>query len=208
MNKNRASFNKETDEANDNYYQMMDHFHAILRLLGEDVEREGLADTPKRITRAWLEMTKGLEEDPGKHLLRQFETASNSMVIVKDIPFNSLCEHHFLPFTGKAHIAYVPGHGEGDKVYRIAGLSKFARVVEGFAARPQVQENLTHQIAQAIEDTLGPGGCMVVVEASHSCMSLRGVRSEGSTTITSAVTGIFDENADGIKDEALSLILR
>lgn len=193
----------------ENLNAMINAFREILHNLGEDVDREGLLETPKRVAKAWIEMTQGLDEDPGEHLKKQFTSKSNSMVVVKDIDLLSMCEHHFLPFTGKAHIAYIPGKAEGsENEYRIAGLSKFARVVEGYAARPQVQENLTHQIADAITEHLNPEGCLVVVEAAHSCMSLRGVRSKGSTTVTSAVRGIFDDNKDGVKDEALKFIFR
>ena len=204
MSNNRAVF----EDNNERFEEMKGHFKEILKLIGEDPEREGLLDTPKRISKAWLEMTRGLECEPGRHLARQFTTDSSSMVLVKDIHFDSMCEHHFLSFSGTAHIAYVPGHVEGEESYRIAGLSKFARVVEEFAARPQVQENLTYQIANCIEENLQPAGCMVVLEASHSCMGLRGVRSSGSKTVTSSVTGLFYDNVDGIKDEALQLILR
>lgn len=193
----------------ENLNAMINAFREILHNLGEDVEREGLLETPKRVAKAWIEMTQGLDEDPGEHLKKQFTSKSNSMVVVKDIDLLSMCEHHFLPFTGKAHIAYIPGKAEGSEdEYRVAGLSKFARVVEGYAARPQVQENLTYQIADAITEYLNPEGCLVVVEAAHSCMSLRGVRSKGSTTVTSSVRGIFDENVDGVKDEALKFIFR
>lgn len=180
-------------------------FQQVLEGLGEDADREGLLETPSRIAKAWIEMTRGLHLDPSRHLEKQFTTTSDSMVIVKDIPFNSLCEHHFLPFQGKAHIAYIPGPVDEDPYegnYRIAGLSKFARVVEEFAARPQVQENLTQQVADAIENVLNPQGVMVTMQAGHSCMSLRGVRTSGSETVTSAVRGLFATNDDGVKDEA------
>lgn len=187
------------------HYELSELFREVLGLLGEDPEREGLLETPSRIAKAWSEMTRGLHLDPSRHLKKQFTTTSDSMVIVKDIPFNSLCEHHFLPFQGHAHIAYIPGPVGEDPYegpYRIAGLSKFARVVEEFAARPQVQENLTQQVADAIDEVLAPQGVMVTMSAGHSCMSLRGVRTPGSVTVTSAVRGLFTNNDDGVKSEA------
>lgn len=195
------------EEGSDEFEGLKSLFRDVLTSLGEDPEREGLLETPKRIAKAWLEMTRGLELDPSRHLEKQFTTNSNSMVVVKDIPFTSLCEHHFLSFNGIAHVGYVPGETEElSEEYRIAGLSKFARVVEEFAARPQVQENLTAQVSDAIWKVLKPQGVIVVMEAQHSCMSLRGVRVTGSTTVTSSVHGIFDTNKDGIKDEFLQLI--
>lgn len=200
----RAYFKSE-DDCSLSFEEMKNHFRSILELVGEDPEREGLKDTPKRVAKAWLEMTRGLSLDPKRHLERQFTTDSNAMVIVRDIPFNSLCEHHFLSFSGVAHVAYIPGKTE-DGNYRIAGLSKFARVVEEYAARPQVQENLTQQVADAINDVLEPQGVIVVMKAQHSCMSLRGVRVHGSNTVTSAVHGLFATNEDSVKDEFYHLL--
>jgi GTP cyclohydrolase I len=171
----------------------------FLIAIGEDPEREGLLDTPSRVARACAEIFSGMHEDPSKHLLRQFHEADHEeMVIVRDIPFTSMCEHHLLPFTGKAHVAYIPRKG------RITGLSKLARCVEGFARRPQVQERMTSQVADAIMEALEPLGVIVVVEAEHMCMTARGIRKPGSLTVTSAVRGSFQED-EKTRAEALSL---
>lgn len=172
----------------------------LLAGIGEDPDREGLLETPDRVARACLEVFGGLHEDPGAHLLKQFREGENEeMIIVKDIPFSSMCEHHLLPFTGKAHVAYIPRKG------RITGLSKVARCVEGFAHRPQVQERLTSQIAEALVEALRPLGALVVIEAEHSCMTLRGVRKPGSVTVTSAVRGIFKDDLK-TREEGLRLL--
>ena len=172
----------------------------LLLAIGEDPDREGLVDTPDRVARACEEIFGGMAEDPSVHLLRQFDEPGNeNMVIVKDIPFSSMCEHHLLPFTGKAHICYLPKNG------RITGLSKLARCVVGYAHRPQVQERLTQQVADAIERRLDPRGVLVVLEASHTCMTMRGIKSSGSTTITSAVRGWFKTDLKA-REEALRLI--
>jgi len=172
----------------------------LLIAIGEDPEREGLLGTPDRVARACEEIFGGMQEDPSLHLLRQFhEEGNENMVIVKDIPFNSMCEHHLLPFTGKAHICYLPRDGH------ITGLSKLARCVNGYAHRPQLQERLTHQIADAIVNRLDPYGVLVVLEAEHSCMTMRGIKSVGSTTVTSAVRGWFKEDIKA-REEALDLI--
>ena len=171
----------------------------FLYAIGENPDREGLLDTPSRVARACVEIFAGLQEDPSTHLLKQFHEADHEeMVIVRDIPFTSMCEHHLLPFTGKAHVAYIPRRG------RITGLSKLARCVEGFARRPQVQERLTSQVADAIMQTLEPLGVIVVMEAEHMCMTARGVRKPGSYTVTSAVRGSFQED-EKTRAEALSL---
>ena len=171
----------------------------FLYAIGENPDREGLLDTPSRVARACTEIFAGLQEDPSAHLLKQFHEADHEeMVIVRDIPFTSMCEHHLLPFTGKAHVAYIPRRG------RITGLSKLARCVEGFARRPQVQERLTSQVADAIMQTLEPLGVIVVMEAEHMCMTARGVRKPGSYTVTSAVRGSFQED-EKTRAEALSL---
>ncbi|WP_165044838.1 GTP cyclohydrolase I FolE [Adlercreutzia sp. ZJ138] len=168
--------------------------------IGEDPNREGLLDTPSRVARACAEVFGGLQEDPAEHLLRQFQEGTNEeMIIVKDIPFSSMCEHHLLPFTGRAHVAYIPSKG------RITGLSKIARCVEGFARRPQVQERLTSQIADAMVDSLQPQGVLVVVEAEHTCMTLRGIKKPGSMTVTSAVRGLFKTNLK-TREEGLRLL--
>ena len=172
----------------------------FLAAIGEDPDREGLLGTPDRVARACEEIFGGMQEDPSAHLLRQFsEPGNENMVIVKDIPFSSMCEHHLLPFTGKAHICYLPRDG------RITGLSKLARCVVGYAHRPQVQERLTPQIADAIEARLEPLGVIVVLEATHTCMTMRGIRSAGSLTTTSAVRGWFKSDLKA-REEALRLI--
>jgi GTP cyclohydrolase I len=171
----------------------------FLYAIGEDPDREGLLETPARVARACAEVFAGMHEDPSSHLLKQFsEGVHEEMVIVKDIPFTSMCEHHLLPFTGHAHVAYIPRKG------RITGLSKLARCVEGYARRPQVQERMTSQIADAIMDTLNPHGTIVVIEAEHMCMTARGVKKPGSLTITSAVRGSFQED-EKTRAEALAL---
>ena len=172
----------------------------LLAAIGEDPNREGLLDTPDRVARACEEIFGGTQEDPSAHLLRQFsEPGNENMVIVKDIPFSSMCEHHLLPFTGKAHICYLPRDG------RITGLSKLARCVVGYAHRPQVQERLTQQIADAMERRLEPLGVLVVLEATHTCMTMRGIKSSGSMTVTSAVRGWFKTDLKA-REEALRLL--
>jgi GTP cyclohydrolase IA len=174
----------------------------ILEAIGEDPDRDGLLHTPERVARLYAEVASGLHEDPAEHLTVTFESCHDEMVMVRDIPLYSLCEHHLVPFSGKAHVAYIPG-----KDGRITGLSKIARLVEGYARRPQVQEQLTVQIADAMERTLEPRGVMVIIEAEHLCMSMRGVRKPGAITTTSAVRGQFKCDAAS-RSEALDLILR
>ena len=172
----------------------------LLSAIGEDPDRPGLRDTPDRVARACREVFGGCQEDPSRHLLRQFEEPGNEeMVIVRDIPFSSMCEHHLLPFTGRAHVCYLPRDG------RITGLSKIARCVEGYARRPQLQERLTQQVADAMEMRLRARGVLVVLEATHTCMTMRGVRSAGSLTVTSAVRGWFKDDLKA-REEALRLI--
>lgn len=161
----------------------------ILLAIGEDPERDGLLDTPARVARMYEEITSGLREDPGDHLKKVFEADHDEMVMVRDIPLYSLCEHHLVPFIGQAHVAYIP-NTQG----RITGLSKLARLVDGYARRPQVQERLTQQVAAAVNLSLEPRGVLVVIEAEHLCMSMRGVKMAGSSTVTSAVHGVFREN--------------
>ncbi len=177
-----------------------DAIRTILTAVGEDPDRDGLADTPARVARAYRELLAGYREDPADHLDRQFEVDHEEMVIVRDIPFSSLCEHHMLPFIGRAHVAYVPGPGG-----RVCGLSKLARVVDGYAKRLQVQERLVGQVADAITSRLEAAGVLVVIEAEHLCMSMRGVQKPGSMTTTSAVRGLFKEQAV-TRAEALGLI--
>ncbi len=173
--------------------------HMILEAIGEDPDREGLMGTPGRVARMYNEIFSGLREDPEMYLDRVFSEEHEEMVLVKDIPFYSMCEHHLLPFYGKAHVAYVPRKGN------ITGLSKLVRVVEGFAKRPQLQERLTSQIANTIMKKLNPHGVLVVIEAEHMCMTLRGVHKPGSKTLTSAVRGVF-QRSEATRAEAFSLI--
>ena len=172
----------------------------ILAAIGEDPDRDGLLRTPKRIADMYEEILSGLHDDPSRHLTVTFEADHDEMVMVRDIALASLCEHHFVPFTGRAHIAYIPGD-DG----RITGLSKLARLVDGFARRPQVQERLTSQVADALQEVLKPRGVFVVIEAEHLCMSMRGVKKPGSLTVTSAVRGLFKTNP-ATRAEAMSLI--
>ena len=172
----------------------------ILEAIGEDPDRDGLVRTPTRIAHMYEEIFAGIHEDPSHHLTVTFEANHDEMVMVRDIPLFGMCEHHLLPFAGRAHVAYIPG-SDG----RITGLSKIARLVDGFAKRPQVQERLTTQIADALVDTLDPIGVLVMIEAEHFCMSMRGVKKPGSLTITSAVRGMFKSNA-ATRAEAMSLI--
>jgi len=172
----------------------------ILEAIGEDPDRDGLQRTPERIAEMYDEIFAGLHTDPSKHLTVTFEADHDEMVMVRDIAVTSLCEHHLVPFAGRAHVAYIPGD-DG----RITGLSKIARLVDGFARRPQVQERLTTQIADALVDVLQPTGVFVVIEAEHMCMSMRGVKKPGSLTITSAVRGLFKSNP-ATRAEAMSLI--
>ncbi len=172
----------------------------ILEAIGEDPDRDGLLKTPERVARMYAEVCGGLHENPAEHLHVTFEADHDEMVMVRDIPLFSMCEHHLVVFHGKAHVAYIPGQ-DG----RITGLSKLARLVDGFAKRPQVQERLTSQIADALVGALAPRGALVVIEAEHLCMSMRGVRKPGSTTVTSAVRGIFKENP-ATRAEAMSMI--
>ena len=175
---------------------------ALLAAIGEDPDRDGLLDTPTRVARSYAELLSGYAEDPGEHLARQFEVDHDEMVIVRNIAFSSMCEHHLLPFIGAAHIAYIPGaHG------RVCGLSKLARVVDGYSRRLQVQERLTVEIADAIMQRLEASGVLVVMEAEHMCMSIRGAMKPGSSTTTSAVRGILKSNS-ATRAEALTLLGR
>ena len=162
----------------------------LLEALGEDPTRDGLLKTPHRVARMYEELFAGFRENPAGHLEVTFAADHDEMVMVRDIPFASLCEHHLIPFIGRAHVAYIPGD-DG----RITGLSKLARLVDGYARRLQVQERMTTEIADAIEQTLDPRGVLVVVEAEHLCMSMRGVKKSGTSTVTSAVRGLFRSDA-------------
>ncbi|GHD10787.1 GTP cyclohydrolase I FolE [Zhihengliuella salsuginis] len=172
----------------------------ILEAIGEDPEREGLQDTPARVAKAYSEFFSGLHETPDDILGTTFDIDHSELVLVKDIPFYSTCEHHLVPFHGTAHVGYIPGD-DG----HVTGLSKLARLVELYARRPQVQERLTTQIAEALCEHLDPRGVIVVVECEHMCMSMRGVQKPGARTVTSAVRGQLRETAT--RAEAMSLIL-
>lgn len=161
----------------------------IIEGIGEDASREGLVETPDRIARMYEEIFAGLNEDASVHLSKTFSTQNTDMIIEKDITFYSMCEHHFLPFYGKAHIAYIPNG-------RVAGLSKLARTVEVYARRPQLQERMTVQIADAIMENLDAKGAMVIIEAEHMCMTMRGIKKPGSRTVTISSKGIFTEDAE------------
>ena len=161
----------------------------ILLAIGEDPDREGLVRTPERVATAYAELFAGLREDPRHHLAVTFDEEHRELVVLRDIPFASVCEHHLLPFTGHAHIGYVPRG-------RVVGLSKLARLVEGYARRPQVQERMTSAIADAITEELGPDGCGVVIEATHTCMTIRGIQKPGATMVTSAVRGSFQRRPE------------
>ena len=174
----------------------------ILEGIGEDPDREGLVKTPERVAKMYEEVFQGLTQDPAVHFETTFDEHHQEMVLVRDIPFYSMCEHQLAPFFGKAHIAYIPS-----KDGRICGLSKLARLVDVYAKRPQVQERLTSQVADTLIEQLHPQGAIVVLEAEHLCMSMRGVKKPGSKTTTSAVRGIF-ARSQTTRSEALSLIFR
>jgi GTP cyclohydrolase I len=172
----------------------------ILLAIGEDPDREGLVETPERVAEAYAQLFSGLSEDPARHLETAFEEEARDLILVRDLPMASLCEHHLLPFTGKAHVGYVPNG-------RVAGFSELARVVGGYARRPQLQERLTAQVADAVQDKLGASGAVVVVEATHTCMTMRGAEAIGSVAVTSAARGVFEEDA-ARRAEVLALISR
>ena len=172
----------------------------ILDGIGEDAGREGLLETPRRVADMYEEIFAGLDRDPAEHFCVTFNEGHQEMVLVRDIPLYSVCEHHLLPFLGTAHVAYIPG-----KSGRICGLSKLARVVDVYARRPQVQERMTTQVADAVVEHLDPAGVMVVIEAEHLCMSMRGVQKPGAVTTTSAVRGIF-ERSSKTRAEAMALM--
>ena len=171
----------------------------ILEAIGEDPDREGLVETPARVARMYAEIFAGMEEDPHKHLKIFEEQKGDEMVIVRDIPLYSMCEHHLIPFMGKAHIAYIPQDG------KVIGLSKLARIVSTFAKRPQLQERLTAQIADFLYTELSPMGVAVVIEAQHLCMTMRGARAAGSETRTSALRGVMRSDARS-RAEVLALL--
>jgi GTP cyclohydrolase I len=172
----------------------------ILLAIGEDVGRDGLLNTPRRVASMYEELFSGLHDDPARHLEVTFAAEHDEMVMVRDIPFASLCEHHLVPFLGKAHVAYIPAE-DG----RITGLSKLARLVDGYARRLQVQERMTTEIADAIDKVLAPRGVLVVIEAEHLCMSMRGVKKPGTVTVTSSVRGLFRSDV-ATRAEAMQFI--
>jgi GTP cyclohydrolase IA len=172
----------------------------LLAAVGEDPTRDGLRRTPARVAAMYAEVLGGLQEDPSRHLDVSFDVQHDEMIMERDISIQSLCEHHLLPFIGKAHVAYIPG-ADG----RITGLSKLARLVDGFSRRPQVQERLTTQVADTLQRVLQPRGVLVVIEAEHLCMSMRGVRKPGAVTVTSAVRGLFRESV-ATRAEAMAFI--
>ncbi len=171
----------------------------ILEAIGEDPSREGLIDTPKRVAKMYEEVFQGLNEDPKEHFATVFGEDHEELVLVKDIPFFSMCEHHLVPFFGKAHVGYIPRGG------KVTGLSKLARAVEAVARRPQLQERITSTVADSLVETLDPHGVIVIVEAEHMCMTMRGVKKPGSSTVTSAVRGVF-ANDQAARAEVLALI--
>lgn len=172
---------------------------SMIDMAGDDVTRNGLQETPFRVLKAFMEYTKGYGEDPVAILGKSFDVAYDELILIKDIPFNSMCEHHFAPFFGKAHIAYIPQENV------ITGLSKFARLTDAFAHRFQVQERLTAQIADTIEEVLKPLGVAVIIEAEHYCMCGRGVKKQGASTTTSSVRGVFREKPEA-RAEVMTLI--
>lgn len=172
----------------------------ILEAIGEDPGREGLIDTPKRVANMYQEIFAGMDSNPQELLQVSFTEYHDELVLIKDIPLYSMCEHHLLPFYGRAHVAYIPRGG------KVVGISKLARVAEAYALRPQLQERLTSQIADCITNTLNPLGTAVVIEAEHMCMTMRGIRKPGALTVTSAVRGIFETRSE-TRAEVFSLIM-
>jgi GTP cyclohydrolase I len=179
--------------------QIEEGVRMILKAIGEDPNREGLQDTPKRVAKMYEEVFEGLNQDPGEYFETIFQEDHEELVLVKDIPFYSMCEHHLVPFYGKAHVAYIPRNG------KVTGLSKLARAVEAVSKRPQLQERITSTIADTIMNKLNPYGVMIILEAEHMCMTMRGVKKPGSKTVTSAVRGIFVKDSRA-RSEVLSLI--
>ncbi len=171
----------------------------ILTAVGEDPDRQGLKDTPYRVARMYAELFDGMDQDAGRHLKVHFDEEYDEMVVLRDIPFHSVCEHHLLPFMGKAHVAYLPAG-------KVVGISKLARTVDTFAHRPQVQERLTCQIADALMDQLGARGVGVILEATHTCMTIRGVKKPGAEMVTSVMRGLFKTNL-ATRTEAMKLLL-
>lgn len=181
-------------------YEFMNAVKDLIDVCGDDPKRQGLEETPYRVLKAFLEYTEGYHENPKDHLEKTFDVEHNDIIMVKDIDFNSTCEHHFAPIVGVAHVGYIPNG-------KITGLSKIARMVDGYARRFQVQERLTNQIANAMEEILNPEGVMVVVEAEHMCMSARGAKKKHSLTVSTSSKGIFSDNPDK-RNEFMSLLKR
>ena len=181
------------------YEAIKEHIRGIIVALGEDPDREGLLETPKRVANMYEEIFAGLEANPERHLKIFNEGNNDEMVVVRDIPLYSMCEHHLLPFVGKAHIAYIPSDG------KVIGLSKLARIVDDYARRPQIQERLTSQVADFLEEHLQPKGVAVVIEAEHFCMTMRGARAAGAKTQTSALRGMMKKDPR-TRAEAMSLL--
>lgn len=190
----------ETDSACIDQPRIERAVREILLAVGEDPDRDGLVDTPARVARMYAEVFSGLHEDPRRHMAKRFDVEHRELVLVRDIRFYSMCEHHLVPFFGRAHVGYIPS-----KQGTVAGLSKFARLVEGYATRPQVQERLTSQIADAVNEELDAHGTIVVLQAEHMCMAMRGVKSPNAETVTSAVRGSLVTNG-ATRAEAMSLI--
>lgn len=195
---NRTDVEKSGRRGHFNLERVEKAVRDLLFAVGENPDREGLVDTPRRVARMFRETLAGLHEDPGKHLKRVFNEDCDDIVILKDISFSSLCEHHLLPFMGKAHVAYLPSGN-------VVGLSKLARTVEVYARRPQVQERLTAQVANALMKHLNAKGAIVVVESEHLCMKIRGVKNHGSRMLTKAVRGLFREDR-ALRAEAMNLL--
>jgi GTP cyclohydrolase IA len=172
----------------------------ILLAIGEDPGREGLMETPERVAEAYAHLFSGLDEDPARNVEVSFATDTHDAVLLRDLPIASMCEHHLLPFVGRAHVAYVPEE-------RVVGLSEIVHLIEGFARRPQLQERLTAQIADALYESLGSRGSVVTIEADQLCMTMRGAQKPGTVTVTSAVRGVFDEEP-GRRAEIMALISR
>lgn len=183
----------------ENIRQIEQAVRIILEAIGENPDREGLIDTPRRVARMYTEMFSGLREDPKSYFETVFSEEHEELVLVKDIPFFSMCEHHLVPFFGHAHVAYIPKGG------KVTGLSKLARAVDAVSRRPQLQERLTATVADAIMEKLDPYGAMVVVEGEHMCMTMRGVKKPGAKTITSAARGVFEKDYEK-RSEVLSFI--
>jgi len=194
LEQNPAEINKKIAQSQN----FMNAVRELIELCGDDPDRDGLEETPYRVLKAFLEYTEGYREDPKAHLMKTFDVDHQELVLVRDIEFHSMCEHHFAPFFGVAHVGYIPNE-------KITGLSKIARLVEGYAKRFQVQERMTTEIVEAIEAILEPQGTMVVIEAKHMCMCGRGIKKSNASTVTSSVRGIFADQPDA-RAEFLSLL--